>query len=152
MFLDSSIAKKTCPIGYGVFNQAVLDRYGYTYCERCILKWLNSKRECPMNKQSLTQSDLFVNRSVRDDIEEADIVCMYAKRGCNWQGKLRDLNSHLSSECSTIRVHCHFCDRGFMRKDVKIHQINCLERIVKCQFCSSQLRKSEITVHSANLK
>lgn len=146
IFLDPAIAKKTCPIGYGVFNNAVFDKYGYSYCESCIHRWLDTKLECPLNKQRLTRSDIIINRGMRDEIEEAKVICLYAKRGCRWEGKLKQLHHHINSECSSVKGQCTACLRIFYRKEIELHYSNCLERIIHCEFCNVSFKKKDNNV------
>ncbi len=146
IFLDQAIAKKTCPIGYGIFNNAVFDKYGYSYCESCIHRWLDTKLECPLNKQRLTRTDIIINRAMRDEIEEAKVICLYSKRGCRWEGKLKQLQEHINSDCSSVKVQCTACQRSFFRKEIELHYNNCLERVMHCEFCNVSFKKKDSSV------
>lgn len=147
IFLDEAVTKKICPIGYGVYNKAVLDKYGYSYCESCIHRWLDTKLDCPLNKQFLHKGELFINRGLRDEIDEARVICLQSKRGCSWNGKLKDLKSHINSDCLYIKVQCPSCIKGFARKDIEVHYNNCPERVVQCQFCSLPTKKPDMLVN-----
>ena len=147
IFLDPGIAKKTCPIGYGVFNNAVFDKYGYTYCESCIHRWLDTKLECPLNKQRLTRADIIINRGMRDEIEEAKVICIHSKRGCRWEGKLKQLQEHINSDCLFVKLQCPACQRSFLRKEMELHYNNCSDRIIHCEFCTLSFKKREANVN-----
>lgn len=147
IFLDEAIAKKICPIGCGVFNNAVLDKYGYTYCESCINRWLDTKTECPLTKQPLYKDEIFINRGVREEIYEANVICLYSNRGCEWTGKLINLNNHITSSCLFVRVQCPACLEDFPRNEASIHYDSCPERIIICEFCSWPRKSKNIKVN-----
>ena len=148
IFLDPGVAKKTCPIGYGVFNNAVFDKYGYTYCEFCIHRWLDTKLECPLNKQRLTRADIIINRTMRDEIEEANIICIYSKRGCQWSGNLKELQGHINSDCTSVKMLCISCQNSFFRKEIELHYNSCSERVIRCEFCEIPYKKKDSKVNT----
>lgn len=67
---------------------------------------------------------------------------------CGWQGKLQDLDSHLSTECQLVKIMCSFvgCEALVERCFLLDHELNCALNTSLCT-CGEQVQTSCIGVH-----
>ena len=65
----------TCPIGYNLIKDPVIDEFGYTYDKININQWLKQKNICPLNNKPYISSVLVPNRALKDSCEE--IICFW---------------------------------------------------------------------------
>ncbi len=60
----------TCPIGYNLIKEPVIDEYGYTYDKINIDQWLKQKKICPLNNKPYNNSNLVPNRALKESIDK----------------------------------------------------------------------------------
>ena len=60
----------TCPIGYGLIMDPVIDEFGYTYDKKNIEEWLKQKKTCPLNNKEYNNCNLVPNRALKESIEK----------------------------------------------------------------------------------
>lgn len=60
----------TCPIGYNLIKDPVIDEFGYTYDKNNIDEWLKQKKICPLNNKPYNNSNLVPNRALKESIEK----------------------------------------------------------------------------------
>ena len=56
----------TCPIGYNLIEEAVIDSYGNTYDKINIYRWLEQRSTSPLTNQPLKKENLVPNRFLQD--------------------------------------------------------------------------------------
>jgi len=99
-----------CPICSGVLEEPVQAPVcEHAFCSMCILEWLKHQASCPVDRQTITSSQLKpVPRILKNLLARLTISCTNADFGCGALVKLDALNSHLA-ECEhnpKRPVHC----------------------------------------------
>ncbi|KAA0201932.1 hypothetical protein HAZT_HAZT004775 [Hyalella azteca] len=71
----------------------------HAFCSGCINEWLGRQQTCPVDRQSITTSQLKpVPRILRTLLAKLQIACSNREHGCNAVVKLEMLGPHLE-EC-----------------------------------------------------
>ena len=81
----------------------------------------------------------FPQKEANREINSLHIYCTNKQKGCEWQGKLNDINSHLgnSDGCQFEEVKCsNECGKMIQRQYLTNHvETECPRRKVNCQYC-----------------
>lgn len=75
------------------------------------------------------------------DIEALKLICGNINRGCEWEGPLGDLDSHLNKRCQFAPIPCpNECSReDILRKDMEMHlKEECPNRHFTCEYCGRE--------------
>ncbi|XP_057303317.1 E3 ubiquitin-protein ligase NRDP1-like [Hydractinia symbiolongicarpus] len=121
-----------CSICSGVLEEPVqVPICEHAFCSACILEWLNHQATCPVDRQSITSSQLKpVPRILKNLLSRLTINCTNANFGCGSFVKLDVLNQHLS-ECEhnpRRPVHCELgC--GLIIPLDEVGQHNCVREL-----------------------
>ena len=85
----------------------------------------------------------------RNKILELQAECPLATRGCNWNGKIANIEEHLIV-CEKVVVECYnACDVILPKSELKLHLIHsCVKRSVTCEHCDEDFIYEELTNHS----
>ena len=115
---------------------------GKNICKQCIDKIKNSKEKeiCPWCKGTIGS---FFNKGLLHALSEVYTHCPYKDKGCEWNGTLGDLDTHLKPEpdcptkgCEYEEIMCTDCGSTYERHHDNEHKLNsCSERIVTCKYC-----------------
>ena len=75
--------------------------------------------------------------------------CKNYNKGCNWIGKVSDIDFHLKNECLKSLIKCTFknCNKMIMREELENHIQNCDFREEKCNDCQKMFPFKEIMEH-----
>ncbi|XP_065901914.1 TNF receptor-associated factor 4-like [Dysidea avara] len=110
---------------------------GHNFCKSCLDNAKKINNSCPLCQNKELAS--FPNIQADREIIGFGVMCTNEERGCEWQGKLNDLNSHLgnSSGCQFEDVKCfNECGKMLQRQYLTSHIVTgCPCRIVDCQYC-----------------
>ena len=114
---------------------------GDLYCAGCI----STRQACPKCRQSNPAS--FSDTRIKESLLGLQVYCVHKAEegerregeggggggGCEWVGKLRELDRHLNKNpslgtrmngCLYIEIKCRFCENSFKRSCVEDHQSN----------------------------
>ena len=122
---------------------------GQHFCETCLQHWFRKQgREvCPHCREE--NSNHFLDKPVKREIDGLKIHCSNRKTGCSWVGALSSLKPHLESEkgCGYVEVSCSKnCNKQLKRKDLTKHLTqHCPLRKYKCQHCGEEDTYQTIT-------
>ena len=118
---------------------------GYEFCRVCIERIRTDKQPCPTCKQ--TDFSVFPDIRLQCSLYEFCVWCSHKTDGCEWSGKLGQLEKHLNESpklgqqfigCEFVKVECHHCCKLFQRCYVKVHQIEeCIRRPFSCDYCGN---------------
>ena len=77
----------------------------------------------------------------KDSINKLNAKCPLEARGCNWRGKLDQIERHLSIYCSRLLIDCKLrCQQVLLRKDEEEHRSDkCERRKIPCKHCGDNL-------------
>ena len=112
---------------------------GELFCKACIAPAVEKKRPCPSCERSTTFS-VFPNPRYERDIKNLCVCCTMKDRGCQWTGKLEQLDAHLDVEtgdCEYVDIDCpEKCGQQIQKCRLDTHIANeCPERDFVCQYC-----------------
>ena len=111
---------------------------GEHYCHTCIAAILQDKKPCPSCKE-----DMFtISMDKRDHrkILALRVCCMMKEHGCQWTGKVEQLDTHLnvnSGDCQYVDVECpENCGQQVQKHQLATHIANeCPKRDFTCMHC-----------------
>ena len=110
---------------------------GHTFCKSCVECLKESTilpSTCPVCRSE--QFTHFPNKQNERVIKSLHVFCSSKEKGCEWQGEINDISSHLD-DCLFEEVICPYnCNAILWRKCVNDHLENdCPRRKVSCQYC-----------------
>ena len=106
--------------------------------------YLKLARKCPLC--NCTFSTVVPDKLLLRTLNERLVYCMHKEAGCDWTGKLIDLDQHLNAMpdlekrmegCSIQILKCSYCDDSFKRTDVSDHELKCPRRPITCVHCET---------------
>lgn len=113
---------------------------GKNLCKLCIENVKASNQQCPSCKGSMKS---FLNVGLRRVLSEIYIYCPYKEKGCDWKGKLGNLNGHFNAEseyspesCKYAEIKCEDCSTSYVRCLSTVHKTEqCSARRFTCNYC-----------------
>ena len=110
------------------------------FCLSCIKPHHDEKKPCPICNDE--DFDLMSLKKEREKIANLKVCCKEKAKGCEWNGKLKDLHDHLYKDedgCQFSTRNCPKCHQPINRCDMLHHQENeCPEREYQCKYCNYQ--------------
>ncbi len=91
---------------------------------------------CPSCQQPISKDGIVNDKNLQKEIQSLEVYCTNKDKGCNWEGTLRDFQTHLET-CGFIIIDCpNTCGARFERRFMTKHQNeDCAKRSVICEFC-----------------
>ena len=118
-----------CPICLQLVYEPVLTSCGHLFCQRCV----KGQTKCPTCRDKLQ-----CMRNQRDErkVKSLKVKCPNWKKGCRWQGDLRDTPQHKVTNCQMQTVSCpKGCKEKIVRGRLQEHGKTCPQRAYKCPHC-----------------
>ena len=113
---------------------------GHTFCKSCLMSAKNSTAVadvCPICRSA--KFETFPNKQNERLIKSLAVFCTNKGKGCEWQGEVNDITSHLgnSNGCQFVEVFCsNHCGSFVQRQCLANHVENeCPRRTISCQYC-----------------
>ena len=124
----------------------IVECCGHHLCKPCIDKLIRDRKGCPHCRTSRF-------RHMRDRNHERillgkQVYCKYKKKGCKWQGTLREFNQHRS----TI-LNCKWCKKRLQCYEEEQHQQVCTVavEVIACELkpfgCHQKLPRMSMSQH-----
>ena len=124
----------------------IVECCGYHLCKPCIDKLIRDRKGCPHCRTSRF-------RHMRDRNHERillgkQVYCKYRRKGCKWQGTLREFNQH----GSTI-LNCKWCRKRLQCYEEQQHQQVCTVavEVIACELqpfgCRQKLPRMNMSQH-----
>ena len=124
----------------------ITDCCGENACHLCIVKAAENGGPCPIPGCRSKRVKINLNRDLRSIILESDVYCQSKEAGCEWVGKLDELNKHLK-ECLFVEEECQrHCGIQIQRQAVEHHESVCERLPIKCYQCEEMYERH----HHAN--
>uniref|UniRef100_T1JMJ0 TRAF-type domain-containing protein n=1 Tax=Strigamia maritima TaxID=126957 RepID=T1JMJ0_STRMM len=122
-------------------------------CSKCGYNVTLSKRQFPDGfnchrcaEKSYFDDARFVEKGDGDSHSDTKEICSY----CNSAVDNKKIQIHYDI-CDMYPIPCNFCNHRFIRREVKIHTIECLSKLRWCKFspigCQFQGSRAEIEQH-----
>ncbi|XP_054169211.1 TNF receptor-associated factor family protein DDB_G0272829-like [Oppia nitens] len=101
LFIDNVAKEFICPICLSIINDPVLISCvaQHMFCRQCITASLQTKSECPVDRQSVTVNDIRPQPAFKRVIDGLRLRCPNHGEGCQRTGTVSDMRSHVF-ECS----------------------------------------------------
>ena len=138
-----------CPLCKGLLLNPVIDNCSHTFCKDCFNKYYKIKKQCPITKQKLTITELTHVDVISKSIGKKEMKCKNYYKGCNWIGKVSDIDFHLKNECGKSLVKCIYknCNEEILREELQNHILNCENREEKCNDCNMMFPLKNLNEH-----
>ena len=125
-------------------------------CCSCIVRIneiaLKRKEEpcCPFCRTENFQT--MVSADLKNTILELKVRCIEKNSGCEWTGKIRDIENHLRKECQVHPIICpNECESKVQRKHLVQHLSECPLEMVQCPYnsvgCTEGVRRKDGALH-----
>ena len=134
-----------CPVCLQILKEPhLISCCGHKFCRECIERIEKEKKPCPLcNVPDFT---FMRERGLERSLKELEVWCSYREEGCEWKGKLGELEEHLNrdpspenqlKECQFVEVECtHKCGEWFQRRHITTHETQqCKKRPYSCDHC-----------------
>jgi len=137
-----------CSICTLIIKQAMYGCQKHTFCSSCIERHVEfgvrteGHVTCPGGcREVIDATKLQPNYFADMMINTLKSKC--SNKPCTWQGDLLDLVQVHQIKCEYIKVACHNdgCNEMFLKKDVKLHDKDCLYQLIQCQYCHNDIAK-----------
>ena len=128
-----------CPICRLAAREPKLTECGHQFCTECLGPLIRGNTlSCPVCRKNLNKSQVYPNNMMKREILGLKIECYQCKKGCIWQGELRQREQH-NKQCGYVQEACsNDCGESLMRKDMDNHRRQeCSRRIVVCSYCGT---------------
>ena len=129
--------KVECPICLLVLRDPWLTACcGQNFCRRCIERIPSGDgRACPLC-QAADEFGAVCNKSLGESLKEHEVYCGHRNEGCEWSGKLVELDTHLNIACLYAIAGCRFnCGSRGKRCSISAHEAECQLRPFTCPYC-----------------
>lgn len=138
-----------CPLCKGVYYNPYVDKCGHVFCRECITTYLQAYHQCPFSKQQITTENLNKLVFMTEILEKQSVKCKNRSFGCDWIGRLSELETHMDYSCKRQIIACpNFgCCEKIFREEKESHVALCDYRIVCCEFCLIFIPFIEIKKH-----
>ena len=73
----------------------------------------------------------YPDRFVRNDVLLLSVSCKSRHKGCDWEGKFRELIEHLR-KCDYSLTQCKGCHKSLRYHEVELHKFECPQAGKKC--------------------
>jgi len=123
---ESYSKKYICPLCDMLMRDPIQTLNGLLSCKSCY-DYAIEKLDvdiCPLDGETLTNFKYFPDKSKKLEIMNLECVCMNVERGCEWNGTIRELDSH-GSICIYMPMDCVYCDVSFVAENFDEHLIEC---------------------------
>lgn len=134
-----------CPVCLLVLRDPhVVSCCAKTFCEVCITRLKKAEKRCPTcNARDFTSEP---DKKLKSALNKVQVRCGNQRGGCEWEGRLRDLEAHLnispsdsdskSTGCQFAGIQCKFCSGRYKRLSILEHESNnCPKRPYTCSEC-----------------
>jgi hypothetical protein len=145
----SVLSEYICPLCKGILCDPVLEQCGTSiYCRTCLERYLEREGRCPGGRKCSSSSIISMDFVARL-INKQECLCRNKDFGCDWKGRLCELQEHLNTDCKTKPVKCTFegCDVEMIESALLLHSALCLFRCESCKDCNSEVKVKDIEKH-----
>jgi len=111
---------------------------GEHYCHTCIAPIMQDKKPCPSCKEDTFT--IFLDKRDQRKILALRVCCVMKDRGCQWTGKVEQLDTHTddnTGDCQYVEVECpEKCGQQVQKHQLTTHIADkCPKRDLTCMHC-----------------
>ena len=138
-FADSSYGEFICDLcSYVTRDPSLTSCCGEHFCEACITPVLMEKKPCPYC--GVAEFTVLLDKNYQRKVLALRVHCTLKDRGCQWTGKLEQLDAHLDVEtgvCEYVDIECpEKCGQQIQKHQLATHVANeCPKRDFNCKYC-----------------
>lgn len=156
IFLDKKLIEKfTCSICLGVFRNPVNDDCGHVFGFECIKEARSHNNKCPLTNLNYSPNSKFSKiLPLNEFLNDLQVFCAYKAKGCKWNGPLKELEVHLTTNCNCEMVSCENreCAVKVERSKMKNHlKKECNHNYIPCILskngCNERIIAKDIIKH-----
>ena len=109
---------------------------GVKFCKRCIDRVIQAGKPCPHCKDESFR--YMAEKQLHRRILDLKVKCYERKKGCNWEGELRQLQKHHGDRCPYEEIECKLgCGEHFQRQCLESHEMDeCSRRPTEAKLLS----------------
>ena len=112
---------------------------GESFCKDCISPYHHDNQLCPYCKEA--NFNVMLDKRDQRKILALELYCPMKSRGCEWTGRLEQLEGHMdvqSGDCLYVDVECpSHCDQRVQKRNVQNHlSRECPLREYTCRHCN----------------
>ena len=105
---------------------------------------------CPFCRKENFQT--MVSADLKNTILELKVRCTEKNLGCEWTGKIRDVENHLQEECQVHQIFCpNKCESKVQRQNLQQHLSVCPLEMVRCSYnsvgCTEGIQRKDTALH-----
>ena len=75
--------------------------------------------------------------------------CPEKRFGCQERLKRSEIEKHVKEDCHFSKVECMYCQKRFLRKNLRTHLTDCDMALITCQYCKLQVLKKQMAIHQS---
>jgi hypothetical protein len=106
------------------------------------LKCRNEANGC---SEIIDYEKLEVHEEVECQFEVYD--CPESEFGCTAKMKKFEIEKHLREKCVYAKIECMYCQKMYLKKDIRDHLMACDSAMQTCPHCKGQFLKKNFQIH-----
>ena len=117
---------------------------GHKFCRECIGRVQRDGKGCPLC--NAPEFSFMREHALERTLKELNVFCSHKTEGCEWKGKLTELDKHVNRlyshenqlrGCQFTEIECAYqCGEWFQRCHITTHQTDqCNKRAYSCDYC-----------------
>ena len=142
------ILQTECSICQQVLREPQQTDCGHIFCKACIGRVKAVKKPCPECNAELST---FPDRKLQRSLNQLEVRCTHQNIGCDWVGKLGELEKHLLAGCS---IPCEFsyagCTVRMTRTDTVTHMKE--DQTHHIQLLADKVKEQSRQIEELNMK
>lgn len=144
---------------YPLKNPVQVIECGHRFCKECFerMKGYSTRRNtdlcCPLDRMSINPNQVFADKGVARTVLSLPVRCTNVTKGCMWVNDLRDLQSHVDTDCDYTKVKCanQSCQKQIQRNMLQDHLVQCPSQENRCDVDNERKIKDLIDDLSSRL-
>jgi hypothetical protein len=152
LFTNSTFVENfRCDLGNGVLFDPVIDQCGHSYCRNCHYALITLHDGiCQISKKKCNNQISLKKNTSLSFLQKEELLCPSNQMGCNWQGRVADLDVHLYNECQFSILTCKLiqCRKSNMTKEDYEHHVGeCSSETISCNDCELHILRGALSIH-----
>ena len=118
----------------------------HVFCKKC----LDNLSACPEDSRVFQDVKIEKMKQVDKHVLQRRIHCPLVQRGCDWRGKLSEVEGHIK-RCGFFRLKCtNGCPIVYQRMDREKHEVTCTAKEQECKYCGKRMAGKDLMNHETS--